>query len=147
MLALTTVSALTVVVATLSLLSSVRQPKFLRHVTIRQSSVRIACRAPIGNTFTWFLVTNENYSQEPFTWFLFTTLHVLHSIYMSSSANGIKEQAKNKKNSSHSIVGLLFRFMLSLFHDLTINKYTILTSLSFQQVNSSSPYLQPQRRE
>ena len=94
-LALTTVSALTVVVATLSLLSSVRQPKFLRHVTIRQSSVCIACRAPIWEhihmvpgyqweSFTWILVTNENYSQEPFTWFLFTTIHVLHSFYTCS---------------------------------------------------------------
>jgi hypothetical protein len=46
-------------------------------------------------SFTWFLVTNENYSQEPFTWFLFTTIHVLHSFYTCSSAKN--NQRTNKE--------------------------------------------------
>jgi hypothetical protein len=58
------------------------------------------------------------------------TVHVLHSFYTCSTSRRSKEQAKNKKNSSHLIVELLFRFMFSLFHDLTINQQSILTSLS-----------------
>ena len=77
-------------------------------VTARHSSVRVACRATNGNSFTWFLSTNS------------TCFYIYLHMFLS------KEQSKNKqrtkKNSSHSIMELSFRFMFSLLHDLTINQ-------------------------
>jgi hypothetical protein len=63
----------------------------------------------------WELIHKGTHSQDSFTGFLFTTVHVLQPFYTCSSA-------KNKKNSSHSIMGLSFQFMFSLLHDLTINQ-------------------------